>query len=123
MSTLMEAAMVFLDNAHVELDDGLRLGDQVRIRDAAEKAWNAVVQATDHLMQAHGRIPLPGREAHRARRDFLEETGHPELAQKYTYFAERLHGDMFYGGAMLPAQRVRQYLEEVRDYLDRASKV
>lgn len=50
MSTLMEAARVFLDKADQELDDGLRTGDQVRIRDAAEKAWNAVVQATDHLM-------------------------------------------------------------------------
>ena len=121
METLMDTARVFLRRAREELEDGLSTSDQVKIRDAAEKAWNAVVQAIDHLMQAHGRVPLPGRDAHRARRDFLEEIGHAELAVKYTYFAERLHGDVFYSGAVLPAQRVRQYLDEIKDFLERAS--
>ncbi len=121
--TLLDAARIFLRAGREELEAGLSRGDQVKVRDAAEKAWNAVVQATDFVMQRNGRSPLPGPAAHRDRRDFLEGIGRRDLAQKYTYFAEVLHGDVFYSGATLPMPRLRQYLDEVEDYIQQVSMV
>ncbi len=119
VQSLLDVSRTFLAAARRELEQGLAEGNQVKVRQAAEKAWNAVVQATDYAMQARGRVPVPGRGAHQDRRDFLEEIGRGDLAEKYTYFAERLHGDVFYSGATLPVPRLRQYLDEVRDYIDR----
>lgn len=117
MQGLMDIARAFLRTAREEFAEGSSSGNQVRIRDSAEKAWNAVVQATDHAMRTHGRVPVAGRDAHRDRRDFLEEMGRWDLAQKYTYFGERLHGDLFYSGAAVPTASLRRYLDEVEDYL------
>lgn len=121
MQTLLEVARTFLATARQELDEGLSTNDSVKVRDAAEKAWNAVVQATDHAMRGHGRVPLPGRDAHTARRDFLEQIGRRDLSREYTYFAERLHGDVFYAGNPIPAPIARQLLDEVRDFIDRVA--
>jgi hypothetical protein len=55
-------------------------------------------------MRARGRTPLPGRDSHRDRREFLEEIGRSDLARDFTYFAERLHGDVFYVGASVTAE-------------------
>jgi len=95
----------------------------VRVRDAAEKAWNAVVQATDHAMGAHGRVPLPGREAHESRRSFLEQVGRRDPARDYAYLAERLHGDAFYAGASLPPGDLRRLIDEARDTVDKVAGV
>ncbi|MBI4416574.1 MAG: hypothetical protein HY557_06300 [Euryarchaeota archaeon] len=80
-----------------------------------------MIQATDFAMQVHGRIPLPGRDAHRDRRNFLEGIGRHDLAEKYTYFAERLHGDIFYGGEAVAPTTLRRYMDEVEDYVRRVS--
>ena len=117
VQSMLEVARFFLQTGRAEVEEGLQRGDQVRVRDGAEKAWNAVVQATEHLMRSRGRTPVPGPYGHRDRRDFLEEVGRSDLAQKYTYFAERLHGDVFYTGAILPGASLRRYLDEVEDYL------
>jgi hypothetical protein len=121
MQTLQDTARIFLAKAREELEQALVQNNAVLVRDAAEKAWNAVVQATDHFMRTHGRTALPGRDAHRDRRDFLVGVGRRDLAEKYTFFAERLHGDVFYGGAIPPAAELRLYMDEVSDYLGRTS--
>lgn len=123
MQRLLDVARTFLQTAREELEEGLSTGNYVKVRDAAEKAWNAVVQATDHAMRVRGRTPLPGQEAHRDRRNFLEEIGRQDLLQSYTYFSERLHGDVFYWGSLLPAEALRRYLDEVEDYLRRISEL
>lgn len=121
MQTLRETALIFLARAREELEEGLRLNDWVRIRQAAEKAWNAIVQGTDFAMATHGRRALPGRDAHRDRRVFLESIGRPDLARDYAYFAERLHGDIYYGGESAPPEALRRYLDEVEDFVRKVS--
>jgi hypothetical protein len=123
MDTLLDAARVFHQTGAAEVEAGLLAGDQVKVRDGAEKAWNAIVQATDYAMQRRGRTPMPGRDAHRDRRNFLEQIGRWDLAQKYAYLSERLHGDVFYAGERLPAETLRRYLNEVRDYLDKIAEL
>src|SRR6266540_3995382 len=109
MQPLLDVARTFLQTAREELDEGLRTQNYVKVRDAAEKAWNAVIQATDHAMRVRGRTPLPGQEAHRDRKNFLDEIGRGDLLRQYTYFSERLHGDVFYWGAHMPAETYRRY--------------
>ncbi len=43
------------------------------------------------------------------------------MAKKYTYFAERLHGDIFYGGEAVAPTILRRYMDEVEDYVRRVS--
>jgi len=39
------------------------------------------------------------------RGNFPGDTGRRDLAQKYAYLSERLHGDVFYAGERLPLTR------------------
>src|SRR3989304_4351314 len=81
MQGLLDIARAFLQAARTELEEGLIENNHVKVREGAEKAWNAVVQATDHAMKAHGRLPGPGGFAHRSRRTFLEGVGRMDLAR------------------------------------------
>ena len=80
-----------------------------------------MVQATDHAMQVRGRTPLPDRDAHRDRLDFLDFIGRHDLAQRYAYLAERLHGNPFYEGVSLPKELIRRLFDEVGEYIDQAA--
>ena len=121
MQGLLDIARAFLQAARTELEEGLIENNHVKVREGAEKAWNAVVQATDHAMKAHGRLPGPGGFAHRSRRTFLEGVGRMNLARDYSYFAERLHGDIFYAGESIPPETARRLLHEVEDYVRKVS--
>ena len=121
MQTLLDTARIFLRTAREEVEDGLTAGNWVKIRDGAEKAWNAVIQVTDHAMRSRGRTPLPGRDAHRDRLDFLDMIGRHDLAQRYSYLAERLHGDLFYSGVALPTDLIRRLLDEAADFVDQSA--
>jgi len=121
MQSLMDTARIFLRTAREELQEGLDSNNWVKIRDGSEKAWNAVVQATDHAMQVRGRTPLPGRDAHRDRLDFLDVIGRHDLAQRYAYLAERLHGNLFYEGVSLPKELIRRLFDEVGDFIDQTA--
>jgi len=118
---LLDVARTFLLTAREEIEQGFQVNDYVKVRDGAEKAWNAIVQATDHAMRVRGRTPLPGRESHRDRREFFEGIGRSDLARDFTYFAERLHGDVFYAGASVTAEMAGRYLDEVEDYIRKIS--
>jgi len=117
MHTLLDTARVFLRTAREEIEEGIPGPDWVKIRDGAEKAWNAVLQSTDHAMERHRRTPLPWRMAHADRREFLEELGRTDLAQRYSYFADRLHGDIFYDGRTVSPAVLHRLLDEVEQYL------
>lgn len=121
MQSLLDVARTFLQTAREEIEEGFAANNYVKVRDGAEKAWNAIVQATDHTIRVRGRTPLPGRDSHRDRREFLEGIGRSDLARDFTYFAERLHGDVFYAGATVTVETARRYMDEVEDYIRKVS--
>ncbi len=123
MQSLLDVARTFLRSAREEMEAGFASNDYVKVRDGAEKAWNAILQATDHAMRARGRTPRPGRDAHRDRREFLESIGRGDLAREFTYFAERLHGDVFYVGAPVSPAMGRAYMDEVEAYIRKVSEM
>ncbi len=123
IESLLDIARTFLRTARAEMEEGFASNDYVKVRDGAEKAWNAILQATDHAMRVRGRTPLPGRDAHRDRREFLESIGRGDLAREFTYFAERLHGDVFYAGASVSPAMGRAYMDEVEAYIRKVSEM
>lgn len=116
--TLAEVALSLLDHARHENDRGFARDDRVFVMDAAEKAWNAVCHAVDHMMKQHGREPAVGREAHANRLEFLEQVGRHDPAIRYSYLADRLHGMIFYDGRVPKTKtEMERLLREVEDFV------
>lgn len=104
--------------ARSEAREGYKSQNSIQIRDAAEKAWNAAVQATDLAMRARGQRPTPGPQAHRDRHVFFEKIGRHDMQRQYAFFADRLHGACFYEGALPHEEDMNRWLDEVAQYID-----
>jgi hypothetical protein len=85
-----------------EFRRGVQENDEMVIRDAAEKAWNAVVQATNYLFEKT-RGPVP--RSHFHRRKGLLELGKTvpaikrrNLVDRYMAREQMLHEMCFYEG-------------------------
>jgi len=121
--TLAEVALSLLDHARQENEKGFASDDRIFVMDAAEKAWNAVCHAVDHMMRQHVREPAVGRDAHPTRLEFLDQVGRHDLAVKYSYFADRLHGMIFYEGRVPKSKtEMERLLKEVEDFVRAASE-
>jgi hypothetical protein len=120
--TLVELANSFLALAREEAAIGYATEDRRRVRDAAEKAWLAALQATDAAMERHGLFPDPGPMAHASRHEFLEKRGRRDLSSKLHEFADRLHGKYFYLGAVPDKAGMGLTLDEVAEYIRRVSE-
>ena len=114
LSRLADDLLAF---AREEARQGFKAANSIQIRDAAEKAWNAAVQATDLAMRFRGQRPSPGPEAHRDRHAFLESIGRHDLHKQFSFFAERLHGACFYNGLMPHEEDMNRWLDEVAQYI------
>ncbi len=69
---ILSEARKFLDAALVEFEEGVKKGKDEAIRNAAEKAWNAIIQATAALLLAKG-FDEENIKIHRQKRLTLEE--------------------------------------------------
>ncbi len=101
--------------------EGKRDSDPLKVRDAAEKAWNAVVQATNALL-AKRNFPLP--QSHIERRRTLGELERqdPEvrelgLRDRFMARAQSLHEECFYEG-YCPVEILERDLEKVKEYIE-----
>ena len=115
--SLLDMANSFLDLAREELAAGYDLDDYRRIRDAAEKAWLAALQAIDHAMSRHGLLPEPGAMAHESRHKFLRKIGRDDLSKQLSVFADQLHGQVFYFGAVPERKRMELAVDEVSQFV------
>lgn len=101
---------------------GYDLDDYRRIRDAAEKAWLAALQAIDHAMNRHGLLPEPGAMAHESRHKFLCKIGREDLSRQLSVFSDQLHGQIFYFGAVPERKRMEARLDEVSQFIRAVSE-
>jgi len=122
---LIEEAEAFAKAAEKEFSEAVGKGDKILIRDAAEKAWNAVVQATNALILAlKGKTPM----SHYERRVMLRELERrfPEvknLALRDRYMARYkvLHGEALYEGIIdveelkVEFEKVHMYIEDIKE--------
>jgi len=123
----MDDSMRFVEEALKEFKVGVENNDAIRIRDAAEKAWNAVVQATNALILYYlGKTP----SSHWERRHLLRELERvkPEveslgLRDRYSARERNLHELVFYEGVIdvndveFELEKAKTYVEDVRRLL------
>ena len=123
----MDDSMRFVEEALKEFKVGVENNDAIRIRDAAEKAWNAVVQATNALILYYlGKTP----SSHWERRRLLRELERvkPEveslgLRDRYSARERNLHELVFYEGVIdvndveFELEKAKTYVEDVRRLL------
>jgi HEPN domain-containing protein len=125
MNKYIEDAKRFYEKALEELEAGKKDEDGIKIRDAAEKAWNAVLQATDGLIVKRG-IEKP--TSHHERRRILAELTETDakikelgIRERYMAREQSLHEDCFYDGICpLPLleedfQKVQRYIEDIEN--------
>jgi hypothetical protein len=112
-------AVSFMELAREEASIGFEKDDMRRVRDSAEKAWLAALQAVDAAMERHGEFPEPGPRSHVTRHQFLERMGRRDLSTMLHAFADRLHGKYFYFGAVPDQRGMSVDLDEVADFVKR----
>lgn len=120
MSSPSEAKRI-LERALKELDEGVILNDNLKIRDACEKGWLATVKSVENFLIAKGFKPP---ETHVERRRALRELEKMESKMKALGILDRvearrsmLHADGFYSGILNPDE-VKEELKKVEELIN-----
>jgi len=123
---LLQSVEEIYDGAIEELKRASKEGKPTLIRDACEKGWLAVVEATNAFFLKRGLEPA---ESHKERREKLWKLEAEDDAVRTLGFYDRvnarafsLHVQGFYEGA-LDEESVRRELEKVRRYIDEVKKL
>lgn len=122
----LQQARKFYEAAKDEFLVSRKNGDELKIRQAAEKGWGAVVQATNALLVKKG-MKVP--KGTRRREDLLFEIQDKDkkiknlnLGEKYGYLLRSLHSDCFYDGD-ISIKRIERDLRKVEEYINAVSKL
>ena len=126
MGRYLNDARALYEQARGELRRWEETSDDALLRDAAEKAWGAVCQAANELLEAYGRRVPSGTNARRSQLNALE---HEERQLRSLRFRDRfsgaadvLHKECFYDGEC-PVPLVTDVVEDVKEYLDDVATV
>lgn len=121
-----EDACRFHEESIREFEEGVKENNLYKIRDSAEKAWNATVQATNALiLKLLGKFPSSHWERRRMLRELetrLPEIGRLMLRDRYGARERHLHETVFYEGN-IDVEDIRYELEKVGAYLNDVGKV
>jgi hypothetical protein len=116
---LLASARELYERALREFEEAIARNDVIGIRDSAEKAWNAVVQAISALIIYYtGVTPMSHFERRRKLRQLersMREVGELGLADRYVARFEVLHGETFYEGVI--------DVEQLRDEMVRVGRI
>ena len=122
----IDDAVKFVEEALGEFRDGVANNDIVRVRDAAEKAWNAVIQATNALILHYlGKTPSSHWERRRLLRELEREKPEVEslgFRDRYSARERNLQEMVFYEG-LVDVNDVEFELEKARRYVEDARKL
>jgi hypothetical protein len=129
MGKYLEDAKTLYSEALRELERWQHIQDLVILRDAAEKAWGAVTQATNEVLHAFGRVVPSGTGARRQELARLErQNGQLRalgLEGKFNSAELVLHRDCFYdGNCPVPyaTDKVAQDVKEFRDTVEQVTQ-
>jgi len=124
----LDEAWKFLNAALPEFEKGAKEGRDETIRDAAEKAWNATIQATTALLLAKGFNEEDVR-TYRQKRLTLEglstkddEVRQLNLRDRFMAREYTLHIRCFYDGEYT-IEAIREELEKTKQYIDNVAKL
>ncbi|MCR6692635.1 MAG: PaREP1 family protein, partial [archaeon YNP-LCB-003-016] len=111
----------FYEESVREFEEGVKENNSYKIRDSAEKAWNAVIQATNALiLKFSGKLPSSHWERRKMLRELeirLPEMGKLMLRDRYGARERHLHETVFYEGN-IDIEDIKYELEKVRAYLN-----
>lgn len=114
-------AWEFISEAKREFAQARREKDRILMRDAAEKGWNACIQALNYLFAKEGISPLP--KSHRERRIKLRELEATSLKVKEKGIFDRfmardhiLHERAFYDGDVIE-EEIEEELRKVEAFI------
>ena len=123
---LLSEAEDFFTIARKEYAMGKKSNNDIHIRQGAEKAWNASVQATKALAASRGeKIPRSYNSQFLLLRQIEKENqpalnGFPVLSSMFRGFASCLHGECFYHGEYktdeldFDFEDVKRYIEIIK---------
>jgi hypothetical protein len=115
---------VFADADHMYAAalERLAAGD---IRDAADKAWCAALQATNALILARtGELPPKSPNTTRGLRQLAAaEPAMRPLEDRYAARRDFLHGDCFYSGDCEPVEDTERLIRETAGYIGQARRL
>ena len=122
----IEDAKGFLKEADEVFSKGVKENNPILIRDAADKAWNAVVQATNALI-LHFLAKVPSSHFERRRllsvlEDKVSEAEKLGFRDRYGARERNLHELVFYEG-IIDLDEVRRELEKAKTYVEDAESV
>jgi len=104
-----------LSYAKEELEKALKLRDVFLYRNAADKAFLALVVAVNAYIEAKlGAAP----KSHTERRQMLRKTGREDLRAAYSDLMKTLHEEAYYEGIYQP-EEVKYAVEEIIDALEK----
>ncbi|MEM1546342.1 MAG: PaREP1 family protein [Candidatus Methanomethylicia archaeon] len=122
---LIKSALEFVELAFRKFEEGVKENSSTRLRDSAEKTWNAVAQAINALVLRYEEL-MP--RSHYERRHALKELEKkiPKLKDYgiYDRYAARsclLHGEVFYEG-IIDTELLKLELEKPRELVEYISK-
>jgi len=90
------------------------------VRQAAEKAWLSVVEATDAYLLKHNIRVNAAENPHMERRRHLRQLNRDEWARTYSDLSQTLHGELFYFGEDITPDLLRRYFLEAAQFVDNA---
>lgn len=119
IKALLASARELYERALREFEEAVARNDVIGIRDSAEKAWNAVVQAINALIIYYtGVTPMSHFERRRKLRELersVREVGELGLTDRYMARFGVLHGETFYEGVI--------DVEQLRDEMVRVGRI
>ena len=119
IKALLASARELYERALREFEEAVARNDVIGIRDSAEKAWNAVVQAINALIIYYtGVTPMSHFERRRKLRELersVREVRELGLADRYVARFKVLHGETFYEGVI--------DVEQLRDEMVRVGRI
>jgi len=109
---MLETAREILSYAYEEFDKALKMNDQLLYRNAADKAFQALIIAiNEYIRSIKGVVP----NSHSERRRLLRLMGREDLRALYRDLMKTLHEEAFSEGIYQP--------DEVRYAMDKVKKV
>ena len=127
MGRYIEDAWALYGHAVGELEEWRRTGDDILLRDAAEKAWGAVTLAANELLESQGRVVPDGTNARRDGIRAVERRNGQiralRLQARFLATKNILHQDCFYDGQCPSELVVEMVNDDVREYLGDVANV
>ena len=127
MGRYIEDAWALYGHAVGELEEWRRTGDDILLRDAAEKAWGAVTLAANELLESQGRVVPDGTNARRDGIRAVERRNGQiralRLQARFLSAKDILHQDCFYDGQCPSDLVVEMVNDDVREYLGDVANV